>query len=183
MPGQDATAEPPGAPPIASYPPGLLVSLNEDHWLDWARVSPALATTRRLVAVLFLAPPLIAFLIAGALSSRWFLVPAAVFLLLLGWLWWLIGRQVSAISYVELPEELVIRRGRMLRSLVSVPYGRLQFVDLSAGPLLQWKGLASLEIHTASPSTSGTIPGLPRDRAEALRLRLAAHGEAQRAGL
>ena len=43
--------------------------------------------------------------------------------------------------------------------------------------------LASCEIHTASPESGGLLPGLPVAEAEALRSRLAARGEAQRAGL
>ncbi|MGL5928831.1 MAG: PH domain-containing protein, partial [Dermatophilaceae bacterium] len=100
-----------------------------------------------------------------------------------GWGCWLVRRQVSAISWVELDEEIVIRRGRLFRTLVSVPYGRLQYVDIQSGPLARAFGIAQCEIHTASPESGGSIPGLPVAEAEALRARLAARGEAQRAGL
>ena len=105
--------------------------------------------------------------------------------MVLGGLWavWLVGRQVTAISRVELDEEIVIRKGRMLRTLVSVPYGRLQYVDIQSGPLERAFGIASCEIHTASPESGGSLPGLPVAEAEALSSRLAARGEAQRAGL
>jgi membrane protein YdbS with pleckstrin-like domain len=43
--------------------------------------------------------------------------------------------------------------------------------------------MADVELHTASPQSGGSIPGLPIEEAEALRTRLAARGEAQRAGL
>ena len=69
------------------------------------------------------------------------------------------------------------------RSLVAIPYGRLQFVDVQSGPVARAYGIASLQIHTASPQSSGTLPGLPIAQAEELRTRLAALGEAQRAGL
>ena len=96
---------------------------------------------------------------------------------------WLIRRQVPAISWAELEEELVIRKGRIVRTLVSVPYGRLQYVDVQSGPLSRRLGMADVELHTASPESGGSIPGLPIEEAEALRTRLAARGEAQRAGL
>jgi uncharacterized protein len=64
-----------------------------------------------------------------------------------------------------------------------VPYGRLQYVDIQSGPLARALGIASCEIHTASPESGGSLPGLPVAEAEALRSRLAARGEAQRAGL
>jgi membrane protein YdbS with pleckstrin-like domain len=43
--------------------------------------------------------------------------------------------------------------------------------------------MATVELHTASPQSGGQIPGLPTAEAEALRERLAARGESQRAGL
>jgi membrane protein YdbS with pleckstrin-like domain len=118
---------------------------------------------------------------------RWDLVLVAVLVAVLVVVWlvglWVVRRQVSAITYLEMAEELVIRKGRLARTLVSVPYGRLQFVDVQSGPLARRLGLAELELHTASPQTGGTIPGLPIEEAEALRQRLAALGESQRAGL
>lgn len=50
-----------------------------------------------------------------------------------------------------------------------VPYGRLQYVDVEAGPLERRLGIATLTIHTASPATAAVLPGLPT--AEAARLR------------
>ena len=129
--------------------------------LPWRPVSPMLTRVRLITAAVVVLP-----------------------LLLVGlWAAWLISRQVSAISWVELDEEIVIRKGRMFRSLVSVPYGRLQYVDIQSGPLARANGIASCEIHTASPESGGSLPGLPVAEAEALRSRLAARGEAQRAGL
>ena len=69
------------------------------------------------------------------------------------------------------------------RSLVSIPYGRLQYADMGSGPVERRLGLASVTIHTANPASGGTVPGLPLPEAEALRERLTARGEAQRAGL
>ncbi len=119
----------------------------------------------------------------GLLVTRWVLLGIVVLLAVGLWVAWLIRRQVTAVSWVELEEEIVIRKGRLFRSLVSVPYGRLQYVDIQSGPLARAHGIATCEIHTASPESGGSIPGLPVDEAEALRTRLSARGEAQRAGL
>ena len=122
-------------------------------------------------------------MVVGVALTRWALL-GTVGLVLIGlWAAWVVGRQVSAISWVELEEEIVIRKGRLFRTLVSVPYGRLQYVDIQSGPLARAFGIASCEIHTASPESGGSLPGLPVAEAEALRARLAARGEAQRAGL
>ena len=151
--------------------------------LPWRPVSPMLTRVRLITAAAVVLPLLLVTLALGVFVSRWVLLGTLAVLLVGLWAAWLISRQVSAISWVELDEEIVIRKGRMFRSLVSVPYGRLQYVDIQSGPLARANGIASCEIHTASPESGGSLPGLPVAEAEALRSRLAARGEAQRAGL
>jgi len=151
--------------------------------LPWRPVSPMLTRVRLITTAAVVLPLLLVSLGLGLFVTRWALLGAVAVLLVGLWAAWLIRRQVSAISWVELEEEIVIRKGRMFRSLVSVPYGRLQYVDIQSGPLARANGIASCEIHTASPESGGSLPGLPVAEAEALRARLAARGEAQRAGL
>ena len=151
--------------------------------LPWRPVSPMLTRVRLITAAAVVLPLLLVTLALGVFVTRWVLLGTLVVLLVGLWAAWLVRRQVSAISWVELDEEIVIRKGRMFRSLVSVPYGRLQYVDIQSGPLARANGIASCEIHTASPESGGSLPGLPVAEAEALRSRLAARGEAQRAGL
>lgn len=162
----------------------MTVALYDDTAdVPWHRISPRLASARRIAVLLVDVPLLlVAAVLAGAVS-RWVWIAVAGLGVLLLWQLWLIGRQVSAITYAELPEEIVIRRGRLFRRLVSIPYGRLQYADMSSGPLERRFGLASVTIHTASPASGGTVPGLELPAAEALRERLTARGEAQRAGL
>jgi uncharacterized protein len=151
--------------------------------LPWRPVSPRLARVRLITLAAFLVPLVVGALLLAVLLTRWALLGALLVVVAGVWGSWVIVRQVSAISWVELEEEIVIRRGRLFRSLVSVPYGRLQYVDIQSGPLMRSQGIASCEIHTASPESGGSLPGLPVDEAEALRARLSARGEAQRAGL
>ena len=158
------------------------VTLRGDE-LPWRSVSPALRTVRLITLFVWLTPVVVAFAVLAVLVSGWFWIGAGVVAALAGWGAWLVVRQVSAITWVELPDEIVIRKGRLFRSLVSIPYGRLQYIDVQSGPLMRSRGIASCEFHTASPESGGTLPGLPTEEAEALRGRLAARGEAQRAGL
>jgi membrane protein YdbS with pleckstrin-like domain len=64
-----------------------------------------------------------------------------------------------------------------------IPYGRMQFVDVTAGPLEQAVGLATVRLHTAAASSDVRIPGLDRHEAARLRDRLTELGEAQAEGL
>lgn len=161
----------------------MSIGLYESSGIAWRPVSGGLATVRRLAALLFFGPLLALFAGLALWLTTWLWIPAAVVALLLVWTLWLINRQVTAISYAELPEELVIRKGRLFRSLVSIPYGRLQYADMGSGPLERRFGIATVTIHTAAPATGGSLPGLPLAEAEALRERLTSMGEAQRAGL
>jgi len=151
--------------------------------LVWKRVSPALGRVRLITAAIVLTPLVVASIVVAILVTPWVWLATLALVVVGLWVAWIITRQVSAISWVELDEEIVIRKGRLFRSLVSVPYGRLQYVDIQSGPLMRASGIASCEIHTASPESGGSLPGLPVAEAEALRARLAARGEAQRAGL
>ncbi len=154
-----------------------------DHGADWRPVSPQLAVVRRVTVTATLLPLAVVGVIAAILLTPWLAIVPVLFLAVWVWSMWLIPRQVAAISWAELPEELAIRKGRVWRSMVTIPYGRIQYVDLSSGPYKRAKGLADIAVNTASPQSSGDLPGLPVEVAEDLRVRLSAHGEAQRAGL
>jgi uncharacterized protein len=92
-------------------------------------------------------------------------------------------RRFSAWGYTERDEDLLVRRGVLVSRLSVVPYGRMQFVEVIAGPLERLFGLATVHLHTAAAASDARIPGLERDEAARLRDRLAALGEAQAAGL
>jgi membrane protein YdbS with pleckstrin-like domain len=152
----------------------------------WQRVSPALVRMRRTVLMStlgVLALLLIGLEIALDLPGWLWPVTAAVVLGLAGFTWWMIGRNARRWGYAELEDELYVTRGALFRRLVVVPYGRMQYVDVQAGPVERAYGLARIQLHTAAPGTSAHIPGLPADEAARLRDRLTAAGEAQAAGL
>jgi membrane protein YdbS with pleckstrin-like domain len=96
---------------------------------------------------------------------------------------WFVRRRVRAWSYTERDEDLLVSRGVLVRRLSVVPYGRMQFVDVTAGPVERAFRLATVKLHTAAAASDARIPGLERDEAARLRDRLAALGEAKAAGL
>ena len=152
--------------------------------LSWTPVSPRLATARLTVAAFWLVPLLVAAVLPAALSGIAWLWTLPVAVVLVGlWLLWLVPRQVRALQYAEREDDLLIRRGIAFRSLVVVPYGRMQFVDVKAGPVDRGFGIAQVQLHTASPASDASIPGLPPAEASRLRERLASRGEARLAGL
>lgn len=152
--------------------------------VTWHPVSDRLATGRRLVVAAVCAAAAAVVVVATVASGvPWVLALLAVPVLALVWAWWLIGRQVRAMGYAERADDLLVRHGVMFRSIVVVPYGRMQFVDVAAGPLARKLGYSSVQLHTASPGTDAAIDGLVPDEAARLRDRLAQRGEARLAGL
>ncbi|PZF81839.1 hypothetical protein C1I92_19430 [Jiangella anatolica] len=148
-------------------------------------MSRKLVALRRLVLVITVA---LAGGIAGVALGLIFGLPAVlivvgVALIALLWGLWLIPRNWRAWGYAERLDDLLVTRGVMYRRLTVVPYGRMQFVDVASGPLERRYGLATVQLHTASPATDAKIPGLPAAEAARLRDRLSALGEAQAAGL
>ncbi len=94
-----------------------------------------------------------------------------------------VPRRVRAIRYGLRDDDLVVHRGILFRREVAAPYGRLQLVDISRGPLTRLLGLSELRVVTAAASSGVTIPGLPIAEAENLRDHLIAVAESRRAGL
>jgi membrane protein YdbS with pleckstrin-like domain len=90
---------------------------------------------------------------------------------------------VRAWAYAERDDDLLVRRGVLFSRLSVVPYGRMQFIDVTTGPLERSFGLATVRMHTAAAASDARIPGLAREEAARLRDRLAELGEAQAAGI
>jgi membrane protein YdbS with pleckstrin-like domain len=99
------------------------------------------------------------------------------------WGWRIVGRAVRSWGYAERADDLLVTRGILNKQLVVVPYGRMQYVDVTAGPLDRKFGLSTVQLHTAAAATDAQIPGLVPTEAARLRDRLAARGEASSAGL
>jgi membrane protein YdbS with pleckstrin-like domain len=153
---------------------------------DWQPVSPALARLRHAVLLVSGVVVVVILLVATLLFSLpwevWLPVVVVVGGLLV-WGWVLVDRNARSWGYAEREEDLYVKRGALFRRLVVVPYGRMQYVDVQAGPLEQAFKVASVHLHTASPGTSARIPGLPAAEAARLRDRLTALGQSQAAGL
>jgi uncharacterized protein len=94
-----------------------------------------------------------------------------------------IVRSVRSWGYAEREDDLLVRHGLLIRRLSIVPYARMQFVDVSAGPLERVFGLATVALHTAAAASDARIPGLAAAEASRLRDRLAALGETRAEGL
>ncbi|HEV3131545.1 MAG TPA: PH domain-containing protein [Acidimicrobiales bacterium] len=149
----------------------------------WTRVSPRLARMRRaLVAASVI--PLAAVALGLAAASRLAgLIAGIAAVLVLVWAWSAVGRNFRSWGYVERADDLMVTHGAMFRKLTVVPYGRMQLVDVKAGPIERAFGLVNVKLHTAAATTDAQVRGLSPADAGSLRDRLTALGEAHSAGL
>ena len=147
--------------------------------------SPRLLRARRIQAALVTGPAALAAGLAVGLTVSLALGLGAGLLLVAAGLLSerLLARRVAAWGYAERNDDLMVRRGVLIRRQSVVPYGRMQFIDVTAGPVERSLGLATLRMHTAAAASDARIPGLDRAEAAKLRDQLAALGEAQAAGL
>lgn len=152
--------------------------------IHWRRVSPKyvwvdVISTAVLAFVLLAASCLPAFL-SGVVP--WWILPALVLVIMVLVIAF-VPRRVRAIGFQLRDDDLLFRRGLLFQRFVSVPYGRMQLIDITRGPVSRIVGLSDLHFVTAAASSSVAIPGLPLGEAEELRDQLVALAETRRAGL
>lgn len=153
---------------------------------EWHALSPRYVVVRRVSA-------LIGCLIFWTLAAvaAWLWAPwhwlvwmvVAVGVVWAIWRVWRAGRWVRAWSWAERDGDLCIRSGLWTKQLTVIPFGRMQLVDVKAGPLARWQGLASVQLVTAALHSNAEIPGLSRADAVGLRDRLIDRADAEGSGL
>lgn len=147
---------------------------------DWRGISHSYLTLRRLevVVVAVVAAIVLAVVLDGAfrLTAIAALVAGAVALVV-------VQRRFVAWGYAERADDLLVKRGVLFARLSVVPYGRMQFIDVTASPFERLIGIATVRMHTAAAASDARIPGLEKDEAARLRDRLAELGESQAAGI
>ena len=179
----DVAAQPLANEPVApalAPPPAPAAPVDT----GWLRVSPkyiVVEVVGSLIGmVVFVGGQLVAYALGGMLWTLWGAIVIGVISL--------IGiafepRRVRSIGYRLREDDLVFKRGIMFQRQVAVPYGRMQLVDITRGPVARALGLADLKFVTAAAATAVTVPGLPMEEADRLRDELVALAETRRAGL
>jgi membrane protein YdbS with pleckstrin-like domain len=183
-------AAPEGGPAAASAAPATpessasAASPTSPADTGWLRVSPKYIVVEVVGSLIGMVVFVGAFTIAYLLWGQWWALWAAIIIGVVS----LVGialepRRVRSIGYRLREDDLLFRRGIMFQRQVAVPYGRMQLVDITRGPVARALGLADLKFVTAAASTAVTVPGLPMEEADRLRDELVALAETRRAGL
>lgn len=150
----------------------------------WHQISRRYVTVQLISTGAFLALVVaIALVLHLWLGQTWIWIPAGILIVITGWTLAILPRQARAYGYQLRADDLVFRRGILWQRMVAVPYGRMQLVDITHGPLDRGFGIAQLKLVTAAAATGVTIPGLSQGAAERLRDTLIAVAETRRTGL
>lgn len=159
-------------------------TMGETDGPAWVGLPGGLLTLRRTLLLIWtvLLAAVTAVVLGLTLGPAWAAL-GAFWLAVLTWGWVLLGRNWRSWRYAERADDLLISRGVLWREETVVPYGRMQLVEVTSGPLERRFGLASVQLHTAAAASDAKIPGLVPAEAERLRDRLTALGEARSAGL
>ena len=150
---------------------------------DWTYADRRLIFTRCILLWIAMGFVMIDFAVFSFIFSREFIIGTFAAFAVGLWLTWVFYRAVTAHAWAEREDDLIVKRGRLFRTVTVVPYGRMQFVEVNAGPLARAFGLASIQLHTASPGTDASLSGVRAQDAETLRERITQRGEARLAGL
>ena len=181
---QQVPAQPAPSQPVASQP------VPEPQWVPAAS---GYLTVRFVHTISALALPILAG-VALYCAGAYFGGPEALRIIGLAvvavfglWgLWWILTtpRRTRALGYALESNHLMARRGIVFRSMSSMPYGRIQYVDVDSGPLERMCGVARLTVRTAG-TTTGTMVlfGIPLNVAEELRADLVRRADERMAAL
>jgi len=150
----------------------------------WHQISPKYVTVQLISTGSFLLLVIAATLVLTLLMHQlWAWIPGGILTVILAWTLVILPRQARSIGYQLRDDDLVFRRGILWQRFVAVPYGRMQLIDITHGPLDRGFGIAQLKFVTAAAATGVVIPGLEQSTAETLRDHLVEVAESRRTGL
>lgn len=189
VPPQQVPAQPAPSQPVSSQP----VPAQAVPEPQWVPAASRYLTVRYIHTLSALALPIVAG-VALYCAGAFFGGPevlrivglAVVAVFGLWGLWWILTtpRRTRALGYALESNHLMVRRGIVFRSMSSMPYGRIQYVDVDSGPLERMCGVARLTVRTAG-TTTGTMVlfGIPLNVAEELRADLVRRADERMAAL
>jgi membrane protein YdbS with pleckstrin-like domain len=150
----------------------------------WHQISPKYVRVQFIANGSFLLLVVAATLVLTLLMHQWWAwIPGGLLTVILVWTLAILPRQARSIGYQLRQDDLVFRRGILWQRFVAVPYGRMQLIDITHGPLDRGFGIAQLKFVTAAAATGVVIPGLEQATADTLRDHLVGVAESRRTGL
>jgi len=99
----------------------------------------------------------------------WYLAPSALLVIVVPLRIWYVAAAYRSWRYRFGPDALHLEHGVFWRASSSMPYHRLQQVDVAQGPVERWLGMATVQLRSAAATTDAVIPGIAADDVDRIR--------------
>ena len=133
------------------------------------------------------------FILRGEFSLDWSIFLPVIFFILYLIFCYIWAKLTYRFWFYEITEDTYkIEHGVIWKRYVSIPYERIQNIDIHRGVIARILGLSELRIQTAGfggaqgkwgASAEGNLPGIEREKAEQLREKLIAQVKGKKQGL
>lgn len=122
------------------------------------------------------------FILGAVFGTPWLWIAVALVAVNLTVRVFIIPRQVRAYSYALGETDLYIHKGLFFKELITIPYGRMQSVSVTQGPVMRALGFVSINLETANNSQEA-VPGVPFAQAHNLREYFSSRCDSEMIGL
>ncbi|MBK9256450.1 MAG: PH domain-containing protein [Saprospiraceae bacterium] len=143
--------------------------------VQFLRLDPAFRKLSIMTTSVFFIGILIIYFVVGIFvdelyESPWIFYLIGFWPLLTGFFIWLTFKGYEFEGYAVRRHDIIYKSGLIFRSVIVIPFNRVQHCEVNQGPLDRWMGLAVLSVFTAGGSSSDlSIPGLKPDTANTIR--------------
>jgi membrane protein YdbS with pleckstrin-like domain len=151
-----------------------VVDVTDPAYTERRQLSPRMRAVWRahwIVVTLLLGVPLTVLAALATGTGRTVFASVAVAVGVCGLLgaMWAPAEAWARWSYAVGPDVLDLEHGVVTHRRSSVPYFRVQHIDLRSGPIERALGVTRLVVRTASATSDAELPGIPSDEADRLR--------------
>lgn len=143
--------------------------------ISYEKLDPAYKKISVYITLFFFLIVLIIYLGVGFVVEELYQFP---WILLFGILWSILVGVFSILAiktyeyegYAIREKDILYKSGIFFRSVIIIPFNRVQHCETEQGPIDRWFGLTELSLFTAGGSGSDlSIPGLTQEKANALK--------------
>ncbi|MEP3052241.1 MAG: PH domain-containing protein [Erythrobacter sp.] len=153
------------------------IAEQTDGDAELTQLHPNYKSALRVKAIIWSLPFIVGALVLegiGAVPGGYLVIPIAIIALLA--ILRLPMRRYNARGYNISSDRLRVVRGIWWNSDTTVPFGRVQHIDVGQGPLARFFGIATLTLHTAGNYNSSVhLPGLGLELANEMREEIRGH--------
>ncbi len=152
--------------------PSDLPKIDPDSFNPVDKKYLTLIYIRILISLVFMASMLIGLILIAdeEFPSLLFWITGALFLAIIIYSFIITKLSFPYRGYLIREKDIAYQRGLISYKLTSIPYKRIQHVELSQGPIAKRMKLGGIKVFTAGGSSDDlSIPGLPIETAKEIR--------------